>query len=134
MFYWFNRFFIFLLSKLLFFSSSNYSLSIYVFTLSVFNSLLKTRKAWNITILKKCLILIVFNEICIRLIQSFLGRPGHIWTCEIFSKLLKFILRNTFCGWFFKNWYIQIKNLYGHKMSWAENVQQVVQKESNKGV
>ena len=37
--------------------------------------------------------------------------------CKIFSKLLNLTLRKTlFRGSFKKNWYIQIKNLYGYKM------------------
>ena len=35
--------------------------------------------------------------------------------CKTFSSLFKFILGDTsFCGSFFKNSYIQIKNLYGY--------------------
>ena len=37
--------------------------------------------------------------------------------CKTFSKLLKLSLQKTlFRGWFFKKWYIQIKNLYRYKL------------------
>ena len=36
--------------------------------------------------------------------------------CKAFPKLLKFTKCNTLCGGFFKNSYIQIKNLHDYKL------------------
>ena len=46
---------------------------------------------------------------------------------KTFSRLLKFTLRNTALkGWFFKNSYIQIKNLYGYKLARTEEKEENV--------
>ena len=51
-----GKLFYFILINLLFFTSFNWSISIYFFTLVACNSLLKIRKIGNITVVKKCLI------------------------------------------------------------------------------
>ena len=59
------------------------------------------------------------------------------FSCQRFSRLLKLTL-HYIRGWFLKNSYIQIKNLYSYRLvraaTWAERMQQVVQMESHKEV
>ena len=61
---------------------------------------------------KKCQKFVPPNALKMHYLALFVLR----FLCKIFSKLLKFALRNTLRGLFFKNSYIQIKNLYGYKL------------------
>ena len=61
--------------------------------------------------------------------------------CKTFFKLLKLLLWKTlFYGWFLKNSYIKIKNVYGYNLAGAarrselRKMQQVEQKESHETV